>query len=139
LIADDEPFNIMTLEGLLDFNNVDCSKAYDGQSAIDKLNDSMAKKCLNHKNIKLLILDNSMPIMSGIEVATVVRNKMVEGIYPTDIMIVLLTGERATSLSDLIFSRNNKNRNGGLFDYIYEKPIKEKDLKYLLNECGLGL
>ena len=66
---------------------------------------------------------------------------MKEGVYPTDMLIVLLTGEQATSLLDLIFNRNIKSNctgvEGGLFDFIYEKPISDIDIKLLLKTSGI--
>ena len=49
LIVDDEPFNLIILEGFLSkkgYQKVD--KAYNGREALDKLEDNIHKKCFNH-------------------------------------------------------------------------------------------
>jgi hypothetical protein len=39
-----------------------------------------------------------MPLMSGIEVAVEIRKRIKEGIYPPDVILVLLTGETGNYL-----------------------------------------
>jgi CheY-like chemotaxis protein len=60
---------------------------------LDELDQNYKLKCLSHEAFKLIILDNSMPVMSGIEVAVEIRNRITEGKYSKDLMLVLLTGD----------------------------------------------
>lgn len=69
LIADDDPFNLIALEGLLGQLNVRTSKVYDGQAAIEAINRDLNKSCQQHDTFKLVILDCEMPQLTGIEVA----------------------------------------------------------------------
>jgi CheY-like chemotaxis protein len=45
LIADDEPFNIMALEGLLESEGIVSDSVYDGQSLIEKIIENKNKDC----------------------------------------------------------------------------------------------
>jgi CheY-like chemotaxis protein len=44
LIADDEPFNVMALEGMLELSNVACDIVFDGYSAIESLEMNLSNK-----------------------------------------------------------------------------------------------
>ena len=76
LLVDDEPFNLMALEGLLMMNGIEnVQKIYNGATALEQIlaNASNSTQCANHKPFTLVILDKNMPGLSGIEVATKVR------------------------------------------------------------------
>ena len=74
LQADDEAFNIMAIENLLECFKMECDSVYNGQGVLDFLNQDAIKKCQNeHQIYKLIILDNQMPDLSGIEVAIKIR------------------------------------------------------------------
>jgi CheY-like chemotaxis protein len=70
LVVDDEPFNIMALEGLfeqLGIRKVD--KAFNGKAGLAKiLSNNAGDKCNSDKHFpyKLIITDKNMPIMNGI-------------------------------------------------------------------------
>jgi CheY-like chemotaxis protein len=82
-----------------------------------------------------LIIDNAMPMMSGIEVVLEIRQRQKEGIYPTSYKVVLLTGENINAMENLIIKKKNKET--GLFDFILEKPLTAKVLRALLKTCLL--
>jgi CheY-like chemotaxis protein len=66
LIADDQPFNILSLETFLEGQGLSVDKAYDGESAYQKILNDQRKKTTSGKGFKLAILDNEMPLMSGL-------------------------------------------------------------------------
>jgi CheY-like chemotaxis protein len=77
LIVDDEPFNLIALEGLLQsFGVKSAAKAYNGKDALAKLEQNYQRQCssFNHQGYRLVILDNNMPVMNGIEAASRIRN-----------------------------------------------------------------
>jgi hypothetical protein len=48
-VADDVSFNIISIEGLLNSFGVKIDKAYDGQTAFDKIEKEVKKRCFkNH-------------------------------------------------------------------------------------------
>lgn len=65
LIVDDRPENLLTLEGILENENLDILKAQSGNEALAIL--------LEH-NIALVLMDVQMPGMDGFEVAEIMRS-----------------------------------------------------------------
>ncbi len=70
LIVDDQPFNVIALEGILvKYGAQYIEKAYDGEMALAKIleNQNRANNCPYHKgrNYRFVFLDNQMPIKSG--------------------------------------------------------------------------
>ena len=67
---DDDPFNLIALEGLLtSIKDVKIEKAFNGIDALKKIQNNEEAKCQDHHNYKLIFLDKFMPGMSGIECA----------------------------------------------------------------------
>jgi CheY-like chemotaxis protein len=78
LIADDEPFNLIALEGLLhQFNVGSIDKAYHGREAINKIMTNLPegeRSCgLNHQPYKLIMLDKNMPVLDGVDAAIILK------------------------------------------------------------------
>eukprot|EP00347_Sterkiella_histriomuscorum_P011293 403373008 len=78
LNIDDDPFNIIALEGMLNIQGIlNIDKAYDGRDAFQKFtNNFNAISCNNpelHNPYQLVMLDNQMPLLTGIEVAQKIR------------------------------------------------------------------
>jgi CheY-like chemotaxis protein len=65
LLADDEPFNLISLEGILNLKGVSADKVYNGPDALSKLREEKFMNCIKHHSYKLLIIDMEMPLMSG--------------------------------------------------------------------------
>jgi CheY-like chemotaxis protein len=60
------------------------------------------KECFKHRNYKLVILDNEMPMKSGIQVALQIREGQRLQIISKDIKLALSSGESSSQLSKLI-------------------------------------
>lgn len=123
LIVDDQPFNIMILQDILqsvkEFRfNID--KAFHGKSAFEMFCEK--NHCDNEASdiYNLIFMDFEMPIMDGIQTTKLIREKICkEGFH--DVMIVGCTDdyvryEREGKLSEL------------LMDDCYGKPISEEDI-----------
>lgn len=68
LIVDDEPFNLIALEGLLNMMNIeDITKAFHGKQALDMI-------IQRPQYFDAILTDNQMPEMLGIELAQNIRN-----------------------------------------------------------------
>lgn len=116
LVADDVAFNIISIEGLMNSFGLKIDKAYDGQTALDKLDKEIAKGCYDTHNFnKLIILDNSMPNKSGIQVAYEIRKLQQAHMYPDNLIVILLTGENENDIERMIL---NSYSNNDLFDMI---------------------
>ena len=109
LIVDDEPFNLIALEGLLQlrhFTNID--KAYNGKEALGKLVRSHNDK----KPYELVILDKNMPLLGGLDTATEIRKLQKAKVMPESLKVVLMTGDYAF-----------KSNKGKVFDHVLMKPF----------------
>ncbi len=71
LIVDDEPFNLIVLEGLLHQLGVKkIDKSHNGKEALQKLKlKAQSSICDNHQQYKLVITDNNMPFLTGTQLA----------------------------------------------------------------------
>ena len=113
LIAEDEDVSFNYLSILLNhFSNLEILRAYNGIEAIDLAN--------KHPDINLILMDIRMPIMSGLEASTKIRdfNKKVIIIAET---AFALEGDREKTLE------------AGCNDYI-SKPINKKELIYKIEK-----
>jgi DNA-binding response OmpR family regulator len=62
------------LEELLGTFGIECDKAFDGQTVLDLIDKDLHKDCFTDcGTYKVILLDNSMPNKSGIEVACEIR------------------------------------------------------------------
>jgi two-component system cell cycle response regulator DivK len=65
LVAEDIYTNFLLLEAIMKGTNANLIWAKDGREAVDK--------CLNTKNIDLVLMDIQMPVMNGIEAAREIK------------------------------------------------------------------
>ena len=107
LLVDDEPDNLQLLKRVLR-TNYDIMTASNGKEALDLVE-------LHGNDISLIISDQRMPVMSGTEFFTEIKDR-----YPR-IIKILLTG--FSDIDTLIESVNNCN----LFQYVL-KPFTPEDL-----------
>lgn len=75
LIVDDEPFNLIALEGLISLvdHSVKLERAFNGKEALEIIAKSYDRtECgdgVAHLPIQLIITDNNMPVMTGVSLA----------------------------------------------------------------------
>eukprot|EP00347_Sterkiella_histriomuscorum_P023190 403335608 len=142
LIIDDDPFNNLILEGMLQqlkITKVD--KCYDGFTALKKMDQNFTASfdcnfhtpgretcCKSHKPYQLVIVDNQMPQMSGLEVGQEIRMKQKFGELPQSLKIMLLSGDER-------LLHNSQAQN--IFDFIQLKPISIDNLKIIVQNIEL--
>ncbi|HMM12584.1 MAG TPA: response regulator [Bacteroidales bacterium] len=103
LVVDDRPENLLTLEGILESDNLNIIKAQSGNEALALL--------LEH-NIALVLMDVQMPGMDGFEVAEIMRSNERTRYIPI-IFVTAISKQRQH-----IF----KGYESGAVDYLY-KPL----------------
>jgi len=108
LIADDDPTTRIMLQVIANENGFDCVFATNGQQAIDVIDE--------HDDIRLILLDWEMPVLTGLEVCQKIRQKGIT-IPPH---IILLT---ARNNSDDIVT----GLKAGANDYVV-KPFEPQEL-----------
>eukprot|EP00347_Sterkiella_histriomuscorum_P014600 403360264 len=128
LIADDDPFNIIALEGLINQIHIGpIDTAFNGRDAYAKFEINYInyqQTCKDHQAYKLVILDNQMPFLRGIEVAKKIRE--IQNLNRQNAKIVLLSGDN--------FSQQSNIQNQGIFDYVVKKPVSMAALKIILQQ-----
>eukprot|EP00347_Sterkiella_histriomuscorum_P005606 403355955 len=131
LIVDDEPFNLIALEGILEQQGITkVEKAFNGRDGFDKYirikrNLNGYCKAGNHEQncLKIVISDYNMPIMNGYQMVTAIRD---EGVDISQTIFILISGD--------IFSGQLSNQLNEAFDYIITKPISNFKVKELINQ-----
>ncbi len=117
LVVDDNPFNHLATSFLLEKFGIKAEKVLGGPECLDLL----------RKNYKFsfIFMDIQMPIMDGVEttkrIKEMVRNKEIE-----DIPIIALTATKEKDGEKLYLE-------SGMVK-VCQKPLKEKDLKQLINK-----
>ncbi|TNV72398.1 hypothetical protein FGO68_gene9237 [Halteria grandinella] len=133
LIVDDEPFNLIALEGQLNIINPDLRicKAFNGKEALEKVRLSFDnKECKDHHNVlKLIITDNNMPVMKGLQLSNIIKEDWVaRPQFPWQmhaakkLRLVLLTGNE----------QQISSKDGTNFSKILGKPINRKELQEVI-------
>ena len=119
LIVDDEQDILNVLSRILKRLDFETETACNGQEALDKVNTS---------SFDLIVLDNTMPVMTGEE--------FLENIYAAkskDYAIILTSG-RALNMFDLI----NRGEYFTIVDYILNKPYKIDNIREIIKELKLN-
>ncbi len=94
LIADDEPFNLEALEGILNFLGIHkIDKALNGRDALD-----LVKK--NPDMYDMIITDNQMPYIIGIELACQVRQLQASSQVSKATKLVLISGNNINTIKN---------------------------------------
>jgi CheY-like chemotaxis protein len=125
--VDDEPFNLIVTEGILNqLGFTDIDKASNGQDALQLVDSSVpcghGGTCALPRAYSLVILDNLMPFMSGLEVATRLRESQAKGDVPVGMKIVMFSGDDQIRAS----------LPQGLFDAVMIKPVAKRDFDGML-------
>lgn len=113
LIVDDRPENLLTLEGILENEDLNIIKANSGNEALG---------IMLEQNISLVLMDVQMPGMDGFEVAEIMRSSERTKFIPI-IFITAISKQRQH-----IF----KGYESGAVDYLY-KPLDLEILKSKIN------
>ncbi|MDL1956196.1 MAG: PAS domain S-box protein [Candidatus Desulfofervidus auxilii] len=121
LIVDDNPINRFILRETLESWGMEFDEAEDGFSALDKL-----AEAIKEKPFELIILDERMPDISGIEVAE--RIKKMESYKKTPIIIMTSTES---------IEGRKKAKELGISHYII-KPIRQSKLYNVIIEAISG-
>eukprot|EP00347_Sterkiella_histriomuscorum_P006698 403351777 len=142
LIVDDDPFNLLILDGMLQQLKItQVDKCYDGLSALKKMDENFSSSfdcsfhtpgretcCKSHKPYQLVIVDNQMPQMSGLQVAQEIRIKQRNGELPEQLKVMLLSGD------DRLLRNAEAQK---VFDFIHLKPINLELLNKILENIEL--
>ena len=129
MIVDDEPFNLIALKAfLVQLGHMNVDTADDGQEALKMIIQNKADaKCgtSDHTSYKLLITDNQMPQMTGLELIERVHNLKNQNLMPKSLKLVLLSGDY-----------HNLPLVEGI-EKVYQKPITRVQLSDLLTRVEL--
>lgn len=114
LVDDDEPLTLLYQMELSEiFSNSHIDIAYNGKDALN---------LYKNNNYDLIITDNKMPEMNGVDLARAIRKK------DSKLPIFLVTG---------LIKQVAKEESSLLFQGILEKPLNFDGLKRSLSEIGL--
>lgn len=125
LVVDDNNFNIQALQSLLSLMGYEkTTYSINGTKAIVKIREKAKSTCC--KIFKLVIIDQNMPHMSGIEVAQEIHRMVDTGVIPK-LYVVL------SSANDM---RDEVSRLDYVDDFL-SKPIDLAKLKNLMRTVGV--
>lgn len=113
LIVDDNKINLKVAEKLLDSYGIDTESVESGFAALENIK--------NGKNYDMILLDDMMPKMSGVE--TLKKLKEIPGF---NIITIALTANALTGMRE-------KYLNDGFDDYL-AKPINKEELNRIINK-----
>lgn len=124
LAVDDDAFNLLSIEMILNQFNLSCLKVMSGKEAIERLtyNNCLDPKC---KRYKLIFMDYQMPIMDGIQTT----NEIMKLIKDKKISHVPIIGCTAFISKDQVLNCLNV----GMKDVIF-KPLTKNLIKNIIEE-----
>eukprot|EP00347_Sterkiella_histriomuscorum_P008849 403343505 len=143
LVIDDDPFNTIILQGLLQQLKIPVvDRCFDGITAIEKIEENYSltfecsfhtpgrssNQCKHHEPYQLVIVDNQMPQVTGIEVGQILRQKQERGELSKNMKIMLLSGD------DRLLNNEELETT---FDFIALKPIRIQYLKDILQKVKI--
>ncbi|CAD8114359.1 unnamed protein product [Paramecium sonneborni] len=125
LIIDDEYFNILSLQLLMQKHKAKCDYAYNGKEALDKIMQKLEKGCniCQNKCYSLIFIDINMPILNGYQTVKEIKN-----------LIKNQTIRRAWCVANTGFTDLDtklQSFNSGM-DYFLTKPLDAKNLHNLI-------
>ena len=74
-------------------------------------------RCLNHRPYRLVMMDQNMPTMGGIEGTLQLREMQRQGLVDPSVKIVLMSGDEAVV---------HQNEQQGIFDRALLKPLSHE-------------
>ena len=121
LVADDNDTNIMVMQTLLKKFELECDTARNGSEAVKAVEQRKeTNTCC--KDYKLVVLDYYMPVMSGLEAASKLKEML------TTSKVIALTGENVEDVLE---------HTGRTFDEVLCKPISIKKVEEILKTYGV--
>ncbi|CDW74528.1 multi-sensor hybrid histidine kinase [Stylonychia lemnae] len=135
LVVDDNIFNIVTLQTILEFQyNIRSDKAMHGQEALELVHsrydqsNNVSCQCQNDKrNYKIIFMDCNMPIMDGFKASQEI--KKLDTTNNNQIYIVALTAYTTENFKE-------KSIECGM-DLFINKPVNSFQISKILREKGL--
>lgn len=127
LIADDDPFNVLSLKTIIKKLGYDSFVGYNGREIIDYVVSVFQEEdqCENCKGMRIIILDCNMPVMDGYQCVRMLKKKMMDETIPT-IPVIACTAyvhQDEKALCD----------NYGFDDFV-PKPVDISKLKILFDK-----
>lgn len=113
LIADDNEINLLLLTHLLKHHHCNVDSAGNGQDALE---------LINQKRYHLALIDINMPVMSGLELASIIKKSNID--------------LRIAAISAYADDNKIKEALAAGFDYYLTKPINEQQLEDILSTIG---
>ena len=115
MIADDNEINLLLLTHLLEQYDCSVDAAVNGHDAL---------QLINNKQYHIALIDINMPVMSGLELATIIKNR-----------------KNALKIAAISAYADENKINEALaagFDYYLTKPINEHQLQEIISTIGLN-
>ena len=129
LIVDDNPFNTMAFETILDSMNVRCDSVYSGSACVKTLLRRQSKVCGdNCKQYSFIFMDQEMPEMNGRDTVYEIKRLQEDSLLSPGIKIVGCTAHKSKEEVD-------KFMQAGL-DQCIHKPISAIMIKDILKAGG---
>ena len=93
LVVDDEEFNVMASQKMLNNLGFQSDKAYNGEECIKLINEKKGISCqCEKKHYKIIFLDIVMPVMDGIKTAKKIQEMIDNKEINEDIKIIFISG-----------------------------------------------
>ncbi|CAD8085810.1 unnamed protein product [Paramecium primaurelia] len=124
LIVDDVRFNHSAIEALLSQHKIKMDSVYNGQQAIDKIQQKLKSPCC--KTYKLIFMDIEMPVKNGYQASKDITEIMTQQNLNDQCAIVMCSAYNGNENKDTV-------KNCGIKE-ILPKPIEQKQLKQLLDK-----
>jgi len=128
LVVDDNPFNTMAFETILESLHLKCDSVFDGQAAIDKILSRQKACCGEHcQPYSVIFMDQEMPGMTGSETVCELRHLQSQNLIPS----VKIIGCTAHGSPEEV----NKFMESGI-DMCIQKPITASGLQKIFQELS---
>ena len=93
LVVDDEEFNVMASQKMLQKLGFESDAAYNGEECINLINEKLKLNCkCNCSYYKLIFLDIVMPVMDGIKTAKEIEDMIEKKILNDDTKVIFISG-----------------------------------------------
>ena len=119
LVVDDDSFNIMAIESILQSINLNNHRAFNGkegiQKALHRAQNPCSKECCYYK---MILMDCTMPVMNGFEAARKLKEFMKEGKIPATTIIACTALAQTSDIQEALAA--------GMDDYCIKPLSKDK-------------